>query len=70
MTNRAYVAGWGAAVPDGIVTNADLEARLDTIGRVDRRADRHPRTPRRLGRRHDRKPGHRGRRGRDQAGRS
>jgi 3-oxoacyl-[acyl-carrier-protein] synthase-3 len=28
--NRAYVAGWGAAVPEGIVTNADLEARLDT----------------------------------------
>lgn len=30
MTDRAYVAGWGAAVPDGVVTNADLEARLDT----------------------------------------
>lgn len=30
MTQRAFVAGWGAAVPDGVVTNADLEARLDT----------------------------------------
>jgi 3-oxoacyl-[acyl-carrier-protein] synthase-3 len=30
MTQRAFVAGWGAAVPDGIVTNADLESRLDT----------------------------------------
>ncbi len=30
MSNRAFVAGWGAAVPDGVVTNADLEARLDT----------------------------------------
>ncbi|MGZ4800452.1 MAG: beta-ketoacyl-ACP synthase III [Acidimicrobiia bacterium] len=30
MTGRAYVAGWGAAVPERVVTNADLEARLDT----------------------------------------
>jgi 3-oxoacyl-[acyl-carrier-protein] synthase III len=30
VTQRAFVTGWGAAVPDGIVTNADLEARLDT----------------------------------------
>jgi 3-oxoacyl-[acyl-carrier-protein] synthase-3 len=30
MTDRAYVAGWGTAVPQGVVTNADLEARLDT----------------------------------------
>ncbi len=30
MSNRAFVAGWGAAVPEGVVTNADLEARLDT----------------------------------------
>jgi 3-oxoacyl-[acyl-carrier-protein] synthase-3 len=27
---RACVAGWGAAVPDGRVTNADLEQRVDT----------------------------------------
>lgn len=27
---RACIAGWGAAVPDGRVTNADLEARVDT----------------------------------------
>ena len=27
---RAAVAGWGAAVPDGRVTNADLEQRVDT----------------------------------------
>ncbi len=30
MTDRAYIAGWGAAVPDGVLTNADLEARIDT----------------------------------------
>jgi 3-oxoacyl-[acyl-carrier-protein] synthase-3 len=30
VSDRAFVAGWGAAVPEGIVTNADLEARLDT----------------------------------------
>jgi 3-oxoacyl-[acyl-carrier-protein] synthase III len=30
MTDRAYVAGWGAAVPDGVITNAELEAVLDT----------------------------------------
>ena len=30
MTSRAFVAGWGSAVPDAVVTNADLEARLDT----------------------------------------
>jgi 3-oxoacyl-[acyl-carrier-protein] synthase III len=30
MTDRAYVAGWGAAVPDRVLTNADLEARIDT----------------------------------------
>ena len=27
---RAAVAGWGTAVPSGVLTNADLEARLDT----------------------------------------
>jgi 3-oxoacyl-[acyl-carrier-protein] synthase III len=27
---RAYIAGWGGAVPDGRLTNADLEARVDT----------------------------------------
>jgi len=27
---RACIAGWGGAVPDGRVTNADLEARVDT----------------------------------------
>jgi 3-oxoacyl-[acyl-carrier-protein] synthase-3 len=27
---RASVAGWGAAVPDGRLTNADLEQRVDT----------------------------------------
>jgi 3-oxoacyl-[acyl-carrier-protein] synthase-3 len=27
---RACIAGWGAAVPDGRVTNADLEQRVDT----------------------------------------
>lgn len=30
MSDRAYVAGWGAAVPDGVLTNAALEARVDT----------------------------------------
>jgi 3-oxoacyl-[acyl-carrier-protein] synthase III len=30
MSDHAYVAGWGAAVPDGVLTNAALEARLDT----------------------------------------
>jgi 3-oxoacyl-[acyl-carrier-protein] synthase-3 len=25
-----YISGWGTAVPDGVLTNADLEARLDT----------------------------------------
>ena len=27
---QAAVAGWGTAIPDGVVTNADFEARLDT----------------------------------------
>jgi 3-oxoacyl-[acyl-carrier-protein] synthase-3 len=27
---RACIAGWGAAVPAGRLTNADLEARVDT----------------------------------------
>jgi 3-oxoacyl-[acyl-carrier-protein] synthase-3 len=27
---RAAVAGWGTAIPDGVLTNADLEARVDT----------------------------------------
>lgn len=26
----AYFSGWGIALPDGIVTNADLESRIDT----------------------------------------
>ena len=26
----ATIAGWGTAVPDGRLTNADLEARVDT----------------------------------------
>ena len=30
MTSSAGIVGWGTAVPDGRVTNADLEARLDT----------------------------------------
>ncbi|MDQ1459437.1 MAG: 3-oxoacyl-[acyl-carrier-protein] synthase [Actinomycetota bacterium] len=30
MTVAAGIVGWGTAVPDGRVTNADLEARLDT----------------------------------------
>ncbi len=30
MNDRAYVAGWGAAVPDSVLTNAALEARIDT----------------------------------------
>ncbi len=30
MTAAAGIVGWGTAVPDGRVTNADLEARLDT----------------------------------------
>lgn len=30
MSDRAYVSGWGAAVPDGVLTNAALEARIDT----------------------------------------
>ena len=42
---RAYVTGWGAAVPDGVLTNADLEATHRHHRRVDRRADRHPRAP-------------------------
>ena len=24
------IIGWGTALPDGVLTNADLEARLDT----------------------------------------
>ena len=27
---RAAITGWGTAVPDGVLTNADLEARVDT----------------------------------------
>ena len=27
---RAVLTGWGTALPEGVVTNADLEARLDT----------------------------------------
>ena len=30
MTTAAGIVGWGTAVPDARVTNADLEARLDT----------------------------------------
>jgi 3-oxoacyl-[acyl-carrier-protein] synthase III len=30
VTAAAGIVGWGTAVPDGRVTNADLEARLDT----------------------------------------
>lgn len=30
MSTRAYVAGWGTAVPDRRLTNADLEQRVDT----------------------------------------
>jgi 3-oxoacyl-[acyl-carrier-protein] synthase III len=30
VTASAGIVGWGTAVPDGRVTNADLEARLDT----------------------------------------
>ena len=35
--------------PEKIVTNADFEARLDTMRRLDRRAHRHPGAPRRAG---------------------
>ena len=41
------VVGWGTAVPDGRVTNADLEATRRHERRVDRRAHRHPRAPHR-----------------------
>ena len=27
---RAAVTGWGTAIPDGVITNADFEARVDT----------------------------------------
>ncbi len=30
MTRGAAIAGWGSALPETVVTNADLEARLDT----------------------------------------
>jgi len=30
MTVRAAIAGYGSALPEGILTNADLEARVDT----------------------------------------
>ncbi|MBM3675831.1 MAG: ketoacyl-ACP synthase III [Actinobacteria bacterium] len=30
MNTRAFVAGWASAVPDGRLTNADLEQRVDT----------------------------------------
>lgn len=30
MTNTGEIAGWGTALPPTVVTNADLEARLDT----------------------------------------
>ncbi|MDQ1477260.1 MAG: hypothetical protein QOE62_2489, partial [Actinomycetota bacterium] len=30
MTAAAAIVGWGTALPDGRVTNADLEARVDT----------------------------------------
>src|SRR2546421_11086343 len=30
MSLAATIVGWGTAVPDGRVTNADLEARVDT----------------------------------------
>jgi len=28
--SSAFLTGWGTAVPDGVLTNADLEARVDT----------------------------------------
>ena len=30
MATGAVITGWGTALPDTVVTNADLEARLDT----------------------------------------
>jgi 3-oxoacyl-[acyl-carrier-protein] synthase-3 len=30
MSDRAFVEGWGAATPDGVLSNADLETMLDT----------------------------------------
>ena len=52
------VTGWGIAVPDKVVTNDDLSASPRHERRVDHRADRHPRAPRR---RHHLGAGHRGR---------
>ena len=48
----AVITGWGAALPDKVVTNDDLaRQRPRHQRRVDHRAHRHPRAPRR---RHDR----------------
>lgn len=30
MSTSAYFAGWGTALPDAVITNADLELRVDT----------------------------------------
>ena len=54
----AVVTGWGIAVPDKVVTNEDLSARLDTSDAVDHRAHRDPRAAHRG---HHVRAGHRGR---------
>ena len=64
------IAGWGTAVPEQRLTNADLERARRHQRPVDRRAHRHPRAPRRRPRRDHREPRDRGRRRRDQARRA
>ena len=41
--SSARITGWGTALPDKVVTNADLEDTPRHQRRVDRRAHRHPR---------------------------
>ena len=64
---RAAITGWGTAVPEQRLTNADLETARRHVRRVDRRAHRHPGTAHRRRGRDHRQPGDRGRRGGDQA---
>lgn len=40
---RARIAGTGSYVPTKVLTNADLEGMVVTLGRMDRRADGYPR---------------------------
>ena len=64
----AVITGWGAALPDKVVTNDDLaRQRPRHQRRVDHRADRDPRAPRR---RVDRVTVDRGRAPGDRAGRA